>query len=65
MQQLLGLQHRFTAPTGTTDLSKLTLNQFIASGPAVVIIFDDTTLSPGAFSHEGFAGSYNNSQLSV
>lgn len=65
MQQLLGLQHRFTAPAGTTDLSKLTLNQFIASGPAVIIIFDDSTLSPGAFSQTEFAGFYNNNQLSV
>jgi hypothetical protein len=65
MQQLLGLQYRFTAPAGTSDLSKLTLNQFIASGPAVMIIFDDSTLSPGAFSQTEYAGFYNNSQLSV
>jgi hypothetical protein len=65
MQQLQGLQHRFAAPVGTSDLSKLTLNQFIASGASVLIIFDDSTLSPGAFSQSAFAGFYNNSQLSV
>lgn len=65
MQQLQGLQHRFAAPGGTSDLSKLTLNQFIASGPAVIIVFDDSTLSPGAFSSTSFAGFYTNSQLAV
>jgi hypothetical protein len=65
MQQLQGLEHRFAAPVGTSDLSKLTLNQFIAFGASVLIIFDDSTLSPGAFSQQAFVGFYNNSQLSV
>ena len=65
MQQLLGLQHRFTAPAGTPDLSKLTLKDFIGSSASVLIIFDDSTLSPGAFSQQAFPGFYNNTQLSV
>ena len=65
MQQLLGLQYRFLAPAGTSDLSKLTLKEFIASGPSVLIIFDDSTLAPGAFSQQAFAGFYNTTQLNV
>jgi hypothetical protein len=65
MQQLQGLQHLFAAPAGTSDLSRLTLNQFIASGASVIIIFDDSTLSPGDFSTKAFPGFYNNTQLSV
>ena len=66
MQQLLSLQYRFSAPAATTDLSNLPLQDFIAAGPAVLIIFDDpSTLSPGAFSQQTFAGFYNNTQLSV
>jgi hypothetical protein len=65
MEQLQGIQHRFTAPTGTVDLSQLTLNDFIASGASVIIIFDDSTLSPGNFSQDAFVGFYNNTQLSI
>jgi hypothetical protein len=65
MQQLQSLQHLFAAPAGTSDLSKLTLNQFIASSAAAIIIFDDSTLSPGAFSPKAFPGFYTNSQFSV
>ena len=65
MQQLLGLQYRFSAPAGISDLSKLTLKQLISSGPAVLIIFDDSTLSPGPFSQQAFAGFYNTTQLNV
>ena len=64
MQQLQGLQYRFAAPAGA-DLSKLTLNDFIASGASVILIFDDSTLSPGDFSQETYVGFYNNTQLSV
>jgi hypothetical protein len=65
MQQLLGIQHRFAAPAGTSDLSQLKLNDFISSGASVIIIFDDSTLSPGDFSQNAFPGFYNNTQFSV
>lgn len=65
MQQLLGIQHRFAAPAGAIDLSQLKLKDFISFGASVIIIFDDSTLSPGSFSQSAFSGFYMNTQLSV
>lgn len=61
--QLQGISHLFAAPSGTTDLSLLPLNAFIANNPAVLIIFDDpSTLSPPSTLPTGF---YPNAQFSV
>ncbi len=54
--ELEGLKHRFVAPPGTADLTKLTLNDYIGNGkPAVVIIVDpsEKALSMNGYVQKG------------
>ncbi|KAI9860060.1 MAG: hypothetical protein M1813_006408 [Trichoglossum hirsutum] len=61
LQKLSGLTHRYVAPTGTSDLGKLKLQDFISTSPKVLLILDGN-LNLGAFAHQGF---YTSSQLPV
>ena len=64
--QLLGLKNRFIAPKGVTDLTTLPLSDFIANGPAVLIILDNAQagedMKPGDFASKGF---YTNANFPV
>ena len=65
MHQLLGLNHRFVAPSGSSDLSLLTLNTFIANSPAVLIVFDDGTDQPPSLPSSAYPGMYTTSHFKV
>ena len=64
--QLASLRHLFVAPAGTTDLTQLTLNQFIGNQQAaVVLVFpfnDGSGLSLGNYAGQGF---YYQSQFPI
>lgn len=64
LQKLSGLNHRFIAPPNTSDLSVLTLRDFIGTSPAVLVIFDQDVqdIDLGSFAGQGF---YNFSQFSI
>ena len=64
LQQLLALNYRFVAPPDTTDLSFLTLQDFIGTSPAVMVIFDQDAqnVTLGSYAGQGF---YSSSQFSV
>jgi hypothetical protein len=65
-QQLLRLKYRYIIPDGVKDLSTLTLNDFLAAGPAVIILLDNAQandhLSASSFPNSGF---YTNAQLPI
>ncbi|KAN0075774.1 PLC-like phosphodiesterase, TIM beta/alpha-barrel-containing domain containing protein [Elaphomyces granulatus] len=64
IQKLLALNHRFVAPPNTSDLSLLTLRDFIGTGPAVVVIFDQDAQKVNLGSYQG-QGFYSSSEFSV
>ena len=65
LNDLLRLQNRFVAPGDptTVDLTTLTLNDFIGSGnAAVVIIVESASISLGNFANQGF---YDHAQFNA
>ncbi|NJL29009.1 MAG: hypothetical protein HC897_14535 [Thermoanaerobaculia bacterium] len=57
LTQLLALNHRFVAPNPTTvDLTQLTLNDFIGSQAAVIVVVDPSAsgITLGDFATQGF-----------
>jgi hypothetical protein len=56
MTELSGLNHRFIAPSSTSDLTTLKLQDFIRNGPAVVVIIRDSLANGGAVDLGTFAG---------
>jgi hypothetical protein len=64
-KQLLGLKHRFLAPKASS-LAKLSLNDYLKDGPAVVVILDNDQagehMSASSFQGQGF---YTNSDLPI
>ena len=65
-KQLLGLEHRYIASKGVSDLSTVVLNDIIKESPAVLIILNNKQanehMSAAAFSDQGF---YTDAQFSV
>lgn len=63
MQKLTGINNLYVAPNpSTVDLTTLTLNQFIGSGNAAVVVVVDSSISLGAYNGKGF---YTYSQLNA
>jgi hypothetical protein len=64
LQKLLGLNHRYVAPQNISDLSLLTLQEFIGTGPAVLVILDQDAQNVSLQSYEG-SGFYSSDLFSV
>jgi hypothetical protein len=65
LQKLLGLNHRYVAPQqNISDLSLLTLQEFIGTGPAVLVILDQDAQSVSLQNYEG-SGFYSSDLFSV
>lgn len=60
LAQLQGINHLYKNSNPNVDLSSLTLNDFIANGPAVVVIIEGTnTVNLGNLAGQGFYTSAN------
>ena len=53
-EKLSGLAHLYVSTTANVDLTALTLNDFIAEGPAVLLIVEDDSVALGQYSGKGF-----------
>jgi len=54
LTQLRGINHLYVAQDPSADLTTLPLNDFIASGPAVVLVVDASGIQLGSLAGQGF-----------